>query len=281
MLDYLPEVVSTIGIAHDHLFALVYYISVAIFILVNVVLVYFLIKYRRREGQKAYHFHGSMPVEFTWTLLPTLLFAGLGFYSDDLWSKMKYQERTPKPDIEIDVLGQTFMWHFRYPGADGVLGKRSAKFMATDNIFGIDPEDPFGKDDVIMSNRFSLPINKTVVVHLSSVDVLHSFFLPHFRVKQDAVPGMWINVWFDGLKTGEYELACAELCGGGHYNMRGVLTMMSQHDFDAWMDEKNQSKLASLQAVTQTTEESVEPAADAADSTATEAATEETSSEQH
>ncbi len=124
MLDYLPEVVSTVGIAHDHLFVLVYYITAIIFVLVNVLMVYFLIKYRRREGRKAYHFHGSMPVEFTWTLLPTLLFAGLGFYSDDLWADMKYQNRVPKPDIEIDVLGQTFLWHFRYPGADGVLGKK-------------------------------------------------------------------------------------------------------------------------------------------------------------
>lgn len=247
MLEYLPEVVSTIGIAHDHLFTLVYYITAAIFVLVNVLLVYFIIKYRHREGRKAYHFHGSMPVEFTWTLLPTLLFAALGFYSDDLWTDIKYQNRTPKADVEIDVLGQTFMWHFRYPGADGVLGKRSAKFMAVDNVFGVDPSDPFGKDDIIMTNKFKLPINKTIVVHLSSVDVIHSFFLPHFRVKQDAVPGMWINVWFDGLKTGMYELACAELCGAGHYNMRGELTMLSARDYDAWMNEQIKNKLASMQ----------------------------------
>lgn len=247
MLEYLPEVVSTVGIAHDHLFTVVYYITAAIFVLVNVLIVYFVIKYRYREGRKAYHFHGSMPVEFTWTLLPTLLFAGLGFYSDDLWTDMKYQNRTPKADVEIDVLGQTFMWHYRYPGADGVLGKRSAKFMAVDNIFGVDPSDPFGKDDIVMTNRFSLPINKTIVVHLSSVDVLHSFFLPHFRVKQDAVPGMWINVWFDGLKPGMYELACAELCGPGHYNMRGELTMLSAPDYDAWMNEQIKNKLASMQ----------------------------------
>ncbi len=86
-------------------------------------------------------------------------------------------------------------------------------------------------------------MNKTVVVHLSSVDVLHSFFLPHFRVKQDAVPGMWIDVWFDGLKAGKYELVCAELCGSGHYSMRGVLTMQSQADFDVWMNEQIKSKM--------------------------------------
>ncbi len=242
MLDYLPEVVSTVGIAHDHLFVLVYYITAIIFVLVNVLMVYFLIKYRRREGRKAYHFHGSMPVEFTWTLLPTLLFAGLGFYSDDLWADMKYQNRVPKPDIEIDVLGQTFLWHFRYPGADGVLGKKDFKFRTATNLFGMDPSDPYGKDDFITTTHFNLPVNKTVVVHLSSVDVLHSFFLPHFRVKQDAVPGMWINVPFDGLKTGVYELVCAELCGSGHYSMRGVLHMQSQTDFDKWMNEQTKSK---------------------------------------
>lgn len=246
MLDYFPENVSNVGLEHDSLFALIYWICVGIFFLVNIVLVYFLFKYRRKKGVKAYYFHGNNLVEFTWTLLPTLLFAGLGFYSDDLWTRMKYQDRVPQADVEIDVLGQQFLWHIRYPGPDGVFGRRIAAERSAVNPFGIDPNDPNGRDDLIVQNHFNLPINKMIVVHLSSVDVLHSFFLPNFRIKNDAVPGLWFDVWFDCFKAGKYELACAEICGSGHYAMRGTVTMQSEEEYNAWLNEKYQAKLAEL-----------------------------------
>lgn len=254
MLEYLPTPASTIAPDHDHLFGLVYYISVLIFLVVNFVFVYFLFKYRSTKSPRGINYHGNNVLEFTWTLLPTILFAGLGFYSDDLWHRMKYKTRVPNPDVEIDVLGQAYMWHFRYPGADGILGKRAAKFIEPTNVFGIDPNDPNGKDDIVLSNKFHLPVGKNVVVHLSSVDVLHSYFLPNFRVKQDAVPGMWVDVWFNGTRTGEFELACAELCGSGHYSMRGVLMMDSQQDYEKWMNEQIKNKAAQIA--------SAQPAAD-------------------
>lgn len=247
MLEYLPTAASTIAPGHDKLFALLYYLSVLIFFLVNTVFLYFVIRYRHKPGQKAYYYHGNNLVEFTWTLLPTILFVGLGLYSDDMWRQMKYSSRLPNPDVQVDVVGQAFAWSMRYPGADGVLGRRDDSFRTGSNLFGIDPSDPNGKDDVIATGEFNLPVNKNVIVHLSAVDVLHSFFLPNFRVKQDAVPGSWINVWFNGTRAGKFELACAELCGSGHYNMRAVLNMQSEADFNKWMDEKNKAKLATLE----------------------------------
>lgn len=246
IMGALPANVSTVGVQHDKLLSLVYYLTVAIFCLVNILLVFFLFKYRHRPGHRGYNYHGNNLLEFTWTLLPTLLFAALGLYSDSLWDTMKYKKGAPTIDMEIDVLGQAYAWHARYPGADGKLGKKSEDFRTPANLFGIDPKDPAGLDDIIVSGEFNLPVNKNVGVHLSSVDVIHSFFLPHFRVKQDAVPGYWVDVWFNGFKTGDFELACAELCGQGHYNMRAVVKMQSQAEFDKWMDEKIQAKALAL-----------------------------------
>ncbi len=239
MLSYFPSSVSTYSDAHDSLFTIVYYLGVGIFLLVNSILLYFVWHYRHKPGATSYHYHGNNIVEFTWTLLPTILFAGLGLYSDEMWKVMKYPSRVPTPDVEIDVVGQTYAWSARYPGSDGILGNRGAKYRSNTNLFGIDPSDPHGKDDIVLTGEFNLPINKNVVVHLSSVDVLHSYFLPNFRIKQDAVPGAWIDVWFNGTKAGKYELACAELCGGGHYGMRGVVNMQSESDFNKWIDAKN------------------------------------------
>jgi cytochrome c oxidase subunit 2 len=248
MLSYFPASVSTYSEAHDDLFRLVYYLSVGIFLLVNSILVYFIFRYRHRPGATSYHYHGNNVVEFTWTLLPTILFAGLGLYSDEMWKIMKYPSRVPTPDVEIDVVGQAFAWSARYPGADGILGARAPKYRSGANLFGIDPTDPHGKDDIVLTGEFNLPINKNVVVHLSSVDVLHSYFLPHFRIKQDAVPGAWIDVWFNGMKPGKYELACAELCGSGHYSMRGVLNMQSEEEFNKWINGKIEARKQAMLA---------------------------------
>jgi cytochrome c oxidase subunit II len=239
MLTWLPENISTLGVGVDHLFTLIYSITVAIFVIVNAIYVAFIIKYRRRKAtDKAYYHHGNNSLEFAWTALPFALFLFLALYSDQIWRDMRYASRAPKPDITVEVMGQQFMWHVRYPGSDGIFGHREAKFNSPSNPFGVDPSDPNGLDDYTAINQLHLPINKTVLVRLSSVDVIHSFFVPNMRIKQDAVPGQWVDVWFNGRKTGEYEIACAELCGSGHYLMRAVLTYHAQKDFDAWLDQQ-------------------------------------------
>jgi len=251
MLTFFPENVSTFGSELDQLFAMIYYASVAIFFITYGILIAFIIMYRHQEGRRAYHYHGNNLMEFTWTLLPTFLFAGIGLWSDDAWTKSKSAYRVPNPDVTIDVLGYQsgFGWQFRYPGPDGVFGKKERNQISSANPFGIDSNDVHGKDDLVIISpggarpvEAHLPINKNVLVNLSSNDVLHSFFLPNFRVKQDAVPGQWIKVWFNGTKAGRYEIACAELCGSGHYNMRGLLIMDSQQDYDVWLDQQYKLK---------------------------------------
>lgn len=238
MLDWLPENISTFGEGIDHIFYLIYYITLAMFIVINAVYLTFIFKYRRKKkSEKAHYTHGSSIVEFTWTLIPFAIFVFIGFYSDGFWEDVKYPDKEPNPDVTVEVIGQQYMWHMRYPGPDGIFGHREAKYISPVNPFGIDTNDVNGKDDYTVINQLHLPINKNILVKLSSIDVIHSFFLPHLRVKQDAVPGQWVDVWFDGRKTGEYEIACAELCGSGHYQMRGVLTFHSQTDYDDWLNK--------------------------------------------
>jgi cytochrome c oxidase subunit 2 len=255
MLTFFPENVSTFGGELDSLFAMIYYASVAIFFLTYAILIAFIIMYRHQEGRKAYYYHGNNLMEFTWTLLPTFLFAGIGLWSDSAWTNSKYAYRVPNPDVTIDVLGYQsgFGWQFRYPGPDGIFGNKDRNQISSANPFGIDSNDANGKDDLVIISpggtrpvEVHLPINKNILVNLSSNDVLHSFFLPNFRVKQDAVPGQWIKVWFNGTKAGTYEIACAELCGSGHYNMRGVLVMDSQEKYDEWLDQQYKLKKPEL-----------------------------------
>ncbi|MBK6292276.1 MAG: cytochrome c oxidase subunit II [Ignavibacteria bacterium] len=245
MLAWFPENISTFGAELDSLFAIIYWVSVAIFFLTFGILGYFLVKYRYSPDRKGYNYHGNNIVEITWTILPTFLFAAIGLYSDDIWERTKYSKRVPTADVEILVLGKQFGWLFMYPGADGSFGRnayndRTARsLMTATNPFGIDSTDPAGADDFITENQFRVPVNSNVVVRGSSIDVLHSFFLPHARVKQDVVPGTWMNIWFNLFKTGKYELACAELCGGGHYAMRAEYQVMSKAGYDTWLDTKN------------------------------------------
>ena len=140
MLDWLPENISTFGEGIDYLFYLIYYITVAIFVLVYAVYITFVIRYRRRKkSARAYHYHGNNLLEFTWTALPFVLFAFLALYSDIIWREVKYESHKPNPDMEIEVMGQTFMWHFRYPGSDGIFGRKDQMLISTTNPFGLDP----------------------------------------------------------------------------------------------------------------------------------------------
>lgn len=244
MLAWFPENISTFGQELDNLFAIIYWVSVAIFFLTFGIMAWFMIIYRAREGRRGYNYHGNNVVELTWTVLPTILFAAIGLYSDGIWEVTKYSKKMTPPDVEILCLGKQFGWYFLYPGADGKLGRnaytdRSAReLMSATNPFGIDLNDEASKDDFVVENQFRVPVNANVMIHGSSIDVLHSFFLPHARVKQDVIPGTWMNIWFNLFKTGTYELACAELCGGGHYAMRAEYQVLSQKDYDAWLDQK-------------------------------------------
>ena len=214
MLRWLPENVSTFGTEIDSLFYLIYYITGAVFILVTVLMVLFLVMYRYREGRRAVYSHGNTTMEIIWTVIPAIILIVLAFSSASTWSKIKVN--APPSDFKLQVTAKQFNWEIIYPGPDGKLGTQ---------------------DDFKVDNEMHVPVNKVVHIILKSQDVIHSFFLPNLRLKQDAVPGMEILVWFEATKTGKYELPCAELCGFGHSGMLGWLYVDTLEDYEKWVKE--------------------------------------------
>jgi cytochrome c oxidase subunit 2 len=184
-----------------------------VFFLTEALLVYFLFKYRGREGGKAEYIHGSTKAEVIWTAVPFVIVVVLALMSAGVWNRIKDPSAFPTNGYEIVLTARQFEWEAAYPGADGQLGTA---------------------DDFTTLNRMNVPADRPVVIHLESEDVLHSFFVYPFRIKQDAVPGMTIPIWFEVTVPGEYTLGCAELCGTGHSNMDGIVIVQSQADFQAW-----------------------------------------------
>jgi cytochrome c oxidase subunit II len=215
MLSWLPENVSTYGGQIDRLFYVIYYLTGATFFLVQITLLVFLFVYRDRPGRRATYTHGNTTLEIIWTAVPAVILAVLALVSRSTWAEVK--ETQPPSDYEIRISGKQFNWEVAYPGADGKLGT---------------------EDDVKMDNDFHVPVNKVVRVQLQAQDVIHSFFVPQFRLKQDAVPGRSIPVWFKATKPGKYEVPCAELCGFGHSGMRGFVYVDTPEQYDAWAREK-------------------------------------------
>jgi len=155
-----------------------------------------------------------------------------------VWAGIYFADAPANATI-IQVTGEQFAWNFQYAGPDQQFGRVDTKLITQTNTIGIDRTDPIGKDDIVSIGQMHVPVGKPVRVRLRSKDVIHSFFLPNFRVKQDAVPGMGIEVWFTPTIPGEYEIACAELCGLGHYRMKAALTVdASEEKFNQWLQEK-------------------------------------------
>lgn len=219
MLQWLPEDVSTYGHEIDSLFYLIYYITAVAFILVTVLMIVFLIKYREQPGRRAVYSHGNTTLEIIWTVIPAAILIVLSFMSVNTWAKIK--RNVPPTDFEIQVTAKQFNWEVLYPGPDGKLG--------TD-------------DDIKFDNDMHVPVNKVVRIHLTASDVIHSFFIPNLRFKQDAVPGRVIPGWFEAKKPGKYELPCAELCGFGHSGMKGWLHVHTAEDYQKWAAENLAAK---------------------------------------
>ena len=145
----------------------------------------------------------------------------------------------PDDAVDIEVLGQQWQWNFRLPGEDGKLGKTSIRFVDGDNTFGIDPNDPAGRDDILIeADDLHMPVDQPTRFLLRSLDVLHDFYVPQFRAKMDMIPGMVTYFWVTPTVAGEYEILCAELCGSGHHAMRGRVVVDSAEDYAAWLAEQ-------------------------------------------
>lgn len=211
----LPEGVSSYSGRIDGLFRLILWITGVIFVVVEFLLLLFLFRYRHREGRRARYTHGNNRVEVVWTIVPAVICVVLALLSRRSWAEIKQQ--MPREALPIEITAEQFAWNIRYPGPDGRFGTA---------------------DDIVTLNQLHIPVGRAVVVTLRSKDVIHSFFLPEFRVKQDAVPGMSTRIWFDGQRAGHWEIACAELCGLGHYRMKGFITVESQEEYDKFLAEQ-------------------------------------------
>jgi len=144
-----------------------------------------------------------------------------------------------KDSTVIQIVAQQFAWNVRYPGKDGIFGRQDMRFVTADNVFGVDPSDPHGKDDVQTINEVHVVVNKPVIIYVSSKDVIHSFKVIAMRVTQDAIPGMRIPVHFTPTEEGRYQINCAQLCGNGHSTMSGgYMVVESQAAFDRWIASK-------------------------------------------
>ena len=211
---WFPELVSTYGGHIDRLFLIILGITGVIFVLVEGALLYFLIRYRRRDGRRAFYIHGNTLTEIIWTVVPAGIMLYLAFGSQRVWSMI--QGPPPAHQVELEVKAEQFAWNIRYAGPDGKLNTA---------------------DDLETINQLHLPVNQVVLVNLKSKDVIHSFFLPQFRLKRDAVPGLTSRVWLQATKTGKFEIVCSQLCGLGHYRMRGFVTIESPEAFQQWLEQ--------------------------------------------
>lgn len=223
MSNWFPKNVSTFGGEIDSVFFLIFYIVGFWFLLTEGIILYCIIRYRRREGRRASFIQGEKLGEFAWILVPTVIVLvldlGIDFAGGKVWAKVKGEP--PPGDVQVQVTGKQFNWIITYPGPDGAFGTA---------------------DDLTEENELHVPVGRVVRVVLKAEDVIHSFFVPALRLKQDSLPGREIPAWFEATEPGRYEIACAELCGFGHHTMRGFLFVHTAEEYAQWVAQHWPSK---------------------------------------
>lgn len=219
---WLPENVSSYGGEIDDLFYLILWMVAFFFVLTEAVLVWCVFRYTGHEGKSTFT-HGNHKLELVWTAIPALLLLVIAFTQMKAWADIKFADSFPPGPPIAEVYASQFDWRFRYPGDDGEFGTM---------------------DDVENAYEFVVPVGEKVKFDLRSRDVIHSFFVPLFRIKQDAMPGMTIPVWFQAEKEGTYDLVCAELCGWGHYKMAGRVRVVSRAAYEQWLGDQRKEMLS-------------------------------------
>jgi cytochrome c oxidase subunit 2 len=203
------------------------------FVALNLFMAYALVNYRSRPGHKARYEPENPGLEKRltfWTAVGIVAMLAPGLYA---WGQYV---TVPKDAAMVEAVGQQWQWSFRFPGKDGVLGAAAVKHITPENPLGLDPLDPFGRDDIVVEgSELHLPIGQPIKVILRSKDVLHDFYVPQFRAKMDLVPGITTYFWLTPTVKGRYGILCAELCGVGHHAMRGSVVVDSPADFDKWL----------------------------------------------
>lgn len=233
---WLQPLASVQGRIIDQYFNAILFVTAVAFVATHLFLAAALIRYAARGKQRAAHWHEHLGAELTWTIVPGAAFIALGILGVFTWTKL-YSPPPPNAQV-VEVTGRQFFWYVRYPGPDGKFARTDAKFVSQNNPLGLDPNDPATKTNVVILNDLHIVNNRPIEVRVRSTDVIHSFFVPNFRVKQDAVPGRTFAIWFTPDREGKYQIACAQLCGTGHYTMRGNVTVESQDAFDQWLKQQ-------------------------------------------
>jgi cytochrome c oxidase subunit 2 len=214
---------------------LTFLVTGVVFIVINLFFVWTLIKYRHREGSKAHYEPESKKLEWWLTIVTTV--GVVAMLAPGLWAWARVIDVPDDAEV-VEVIGQQWHWSFRFPGEDGVLGQVDVGLMTADNSFGLKPDDPAGRDDVLVAGgELHLPLDTPYKFVLRSKDVLHNFTVPQFRVKMDLIPGMTPYVWLTPTRTGRFDILCEELCGIGHFAMRGAVVVDEQAAFDDWLDD--------------------------------------------
>jgi len=235
------------GFQIDHILEFSHWFMAILFVGWSVFLIYVLIRFRKSRNPVADH-EGvksgiSTHLEFAVVLIDAVLLIG---FAIPIWGKFVNEFPDSKDAIVVHAVGQQFNWNFHMPGPDGQFGKRDISLVTNTNPLGLDANSPEGKDDITALGELHVPVNRPVIVETSSKDVIHNFALPHMRAAQDAIPGSIIPMWFTPIKTGNYEIVCGQLCGLGHYSMKGMLVVDTPEEYQAWLKER--AELSGTQA---------------------------------
>ena len=253
MLNWLgmPPAASAHAGEIDQMMVLVHWLMLVLFVGWGAFFLYVLVKFRRGANPRANYLGAkgklSKGLEVAVAVVEVVL---LVFYAIPAWARRVQNLPSESEAVVVRVVGQQFAWEVHYPGPDGKFGRTDVKLVSADNPLGLDRSDPDAKDDFNSENQMHVQVNRPVLVHLSSKDVIHSFGLYEMRVKQDAVPGLQIPVWFiptvstaemrarTGKADFDYEIACSQLCGLGHFRMRGFLVVDSADDYQKFIADQ-------------------------------------------
>ena len=234
-----PPNASSHGYQIDHILEFCHWFMAALFVGWSVFFIYVLFRFRKSRQPRADHggvrSHVSTHLEFSVVMIEAVLLLG---FAIPLWARRVNQFPPGKEALLVHVVAQQFSFNYHLPGADGQFARRDVNLVSNSNPLGIDPKDPAGKDDIVTTGELHVPVDRPVIAELSSKDVIHDYFVPDMRIAGDAIPGSLIPIWFTPVKTGTYEVICAQLCGLGHYGMKGTLVVDTPQDYQARLKER-------------------------------------------
>jgi len=250
----------------DDTIILTFWITGVVFVAIILFMAYCVLRFRYREDRRADYEPENNKLEWWLTILTSVGVAGMLIPGLFVWNQFV---TVPEEADTIEVMGQQWQWSYRLPGKDGVLGTSDVRNITDDNLFGLNPHDPNGQDDVLIDGEeLHLPLDRPVRVLLRSIDVLHDFYVPEFRAKMDLVPGTVTYFWFTPTRTGSFEVLCAELCGVGHHEMRSTVVVDSGSAYQEWLQEQTtfaQSLAESKDGTAESTDDTAESTDDTHD----------------